>query len=601
MKFTKNIVALSLLPLIGCRALPSSTHQLNEAYKGEDIKRNLWESEITTDCPESSICLTFLQINDTYEIDAVNGGTKGGFDRIAGLKQLLLENPNAGPVVSVLAGDFFNPSGLGVIKEGGKSWNGRQMISTLKAAGLDLAIFGNHEFDLQWEDFKSRLDESKSPFDSTLDSCLEQEAIQGAAPRQCLPDLISFGSKKNVPCFDYIASNVFATQASGSTETLTEPLFAGGSPIPRTRILTIKRGSKEVAIGLLALTINKNKKDYMRFSPVTEAAKELTASELKQANHIIALTHIDRADDIKLLNEVPEIALSMGGHDHIASYDCVGDKQQRCIAKADANARSAYVHRLIVNEANQLTIKSKLIQVDDSIPKDERVKKLIGCWYDKADKIFQQNNPSASGGLKAPIAYIPDDPLDGVNQKVRNRNGTNLTDFFTHAMLSATKSGELESTSTQFALLNAGAIRVDDIVGPGTVTKYDAIRVLPFGGELTTARIRITDFAKILFRSWTSVAPGSGAIFHIFPKISQSSAPLSDVNLQTIESQLVTAAKASSSDDVIEIVTIAYLIGPGEDLTNEEKSYFKSTNSPLTTRSVRDAFIQSLEKKYPIK
>jgi 5'-nucleotidase len=60
----------------------------------------------------------------------------------------------------VIAGDFLNPSASNSARFKGKPLNGRHMVDTLNGF-LDLAAFGNHEFDLDEADFRARLRESR--------------------------------------------------------------------------------------------------------------------------------------------------------------------------------------------------------------------------------------------------------------------------------------------------------------------------------------------------------------------------------------------------------------------------------------------------------
>ena len=39
------------------------------------------------------------------------------------------------------------------------------------------------------------------------------------------------------------------------------------------------------------------------------------------------------------------------------------------------------------------------------------------------------------------------------------------------------------------SFMNSGGIRVDDFVGPGDITRYDVLRILPFGGNFSTVRL----------------------------------------------------------------------------------------------------------------
>jgi hypothetical protein len=50
---------------------------------------------------------------------------------------------------------------LGTLKYEGKNIAGRQMVEVLNAMGLDLATFGNHEFDLKEAELLERLRESR--------------------------------------------------------------------------------------------------------------------------------------------------------------------------------------------------------------------------------------------------------------------------------------------------------------------------------------------------------------------------------------------------------------------------------------------------------
>jgi 5'-nucleotidase len=59
---------------------------------------------------------------------------------------------------------------------------------------------------------------------------------------------------------------------------------------------------------------------------------------------------------------------------------------------------------------------------------------------------------------------------------VRNK-ATTLTTLIAKAYLHAYPDADL-------SLYNSGSIRIDDVLQLGTVTEYDVIKILPFGGEL---------------------------------------------------------------------------------------------------------------------
>src|SRR6476659_3206166 len=107
---------------------------------------------------DGKIEIAFIQVNDVYEIAPLNGGKEGGMARVATLKkQYQKENPNT---FLIMAGDFVSPSVYNSLQYEGTRIRGRQMIEAMNAAGTDLAIFGNHEFDISENELQNRINES---------------------------------------------------------------------------------------------------------------------------------------------------------------------------------------------------------------------------------------------------------------------------------------------------------------------------------------------------------------------------------------------------------------------------------------------------------
>ncbi len=102
--------------------------------------------------------VVFVQLNDVYEISPLSGGKAGGLARVHTLKKQYLEsNPNT---YMVMAGDFLSPSVYNSLMYEGKRIRGKQMVDVMNAAGRDLAIFGNHEFDFSENELLDRINES---------------------------------------------------------------------------------------------------------------------------------------------------------------------------------------------------------------------------------------------------------------------------------------------------------------------------------------------------------------------------------------------------------------------------------------------------------
>jgi len=106
MKILYPLLFLSLLSLVACTSAKKISNILSD---------------------DGKIDLVLLQINDVYEIAPLEGGKTGGMARVATLKkQLLKENPNT---LTILSGDFLNPSVIGTIKYQGEKIKGASRTS----------------------------------------------------------------------------------------------------------------------------------------------------------------------------------------------------------------------------------------------------------------------------------------------------------------------------------------------------------------------------------------------------------------------------------------------------------------------------------------
>lgn len=371
------------------------------------------------------LAVTILQMNDIYELTPVSGGREGGLARVATIrKDLLVENPRT---ITVLAGDLFSPSALGTAKVDGQRLAGRQIVDVMNTLGLDYITFGNHEFDLDEQSFLARLRESG---------------------------------------FDWISANVFDRDM--------EP-FPGVVP---ARVLTLRDAQgRELRLGLFGLTVNANQKDYVRYTNPFEAAAAQVAALRDQVDILIALTHLPLDQDIALANIVPGIDLILGGHEH-ENHQLWRGEDFVPIFKADANARTLYVHRLSFDpESKKVEVRSELVRVTDRVKEDPETAASVARWQEIGFKAFRAEGFAP----EQVVAHIPF-YLDGLEASVRNR-ATSLTQLIGEAYFEAVPGAEL-------SVYNSGSVRVDDILPPGPITQYDLIRILPFAGQVCEATVR---------------------------------------------------------------------------------------------------------------
>ena len=210
---------------------------------------------------------------------------------------------------------------------------------------------------------------------------------------------------------------------------------------------------------------------------------------------LVALTHLTARQDIALAEADLGIDLILGGHDHENMQYWRGPRFVP-VFKADANARSAYVHRIRYDlESKELTVRSVLQRVTDRIPEDPATLAVVRHWTERAFAAFRAEGFEPEQAVAAvPVA------LDGLESSVRN-HPTALTSLIAEAMRTAVPGAEL-------ALFNSGSIRVDDVLPPGPLTQLDVIRILPFGGRVCQAEIEGALLRRVLDQGMANLGHG---------------------------------------------------------------------------------------------
>ncbi len=404
--------------------------------------------------PDGKVEWIFLQMNDVYEIGALDGGKIGGMARVATIrKQLLAENPNT---FTVMAGDFLNPSLIGTLKYQGEGIKGKQMVEVMNATGVNYVCFGNHEFDLDFVDLQKRIDESQ---------------------------------------FEWISSNAFH-QAGENIEPFSRSKDPENTFFPEYKIIDVKDGAsgESAKIGMFSVVLDATKKDYIHYTNVFERSNSIIEEVLKKESDVtVGLTHLAIEDDKEVADQNPSVSLIMGGHEHNNMRHQVG---KTIIAKADANAITVWVHRCSYTlKTKELRINSNLIKVDNTIQEDPSVAAVVKKWTDIADKSFK----SAGFNPEEMVVELKE-TLDGRSAFIRKQQN-NMGNVITKAM-TATAKKPVDCT-----FFNSGSVRIDDQV-KGTVTQADIVRILPYGGKLYEFDIKGVELRRVLTTGLLNVDKG---------------------------------------------------------------------------------------------
>tara|TARA_R110002072_G_scaffold300390_1_gene477727 strand:- start:21028 stop:22563 length:1536 start_codon:yes stop_codon:yes gene_type:complete len=380
------------------------------------------------------VTFKFIQVNDVYEIAPLSGGLYGGMARVAHVRDSIVKvNPNT---FLFMAGDFLNPSLLGTLKVDGERVRGKQMIEVMNAMDFDLATFGNHEFDVGEEALQKRLNESN---------------------------------------FQWTSANVYQVHEDGNRPFVVQRDI-GNVPVKDTHVLYVSDETGiQLKLGFFSVTTPTNPVDFVYYSDIYSEAIRAYNSLKDEVDVVIGLTHLSLDEDIELARRLPELQFIMGGHEH---NNMLVPTKGATIAKADANAKTVYIHTLTFNKkTGSLKIDSHLMPIDDTTPSNNVVAAIVEKWNSilnlKIKEVISEPNE---------IIYSSKIPLDGTDSANRGIQ-TNLGDILTAAM------ADSFNDPVDAAIVNGGSIRIDDML-PNKVTSLDIFRVLPFGGEVIKVDIK---------------------------------------------------------------------------------------------------------------
>jgi 5'-nucleotidase len=400
--------------------------------------------------------ITILQLNDVYQISPVDGGRRGGIARVATLrKKILSESPHT---LFLLAGDFISPS------VASRLFKGKQMVDALNSAGLDIATFGNHEFDFGADVLRERMKESR---------------------------------------FTYTIANVFDKKT--------------GQPFGGAQQYIIREmGGVRVAIFglLLAETASMSAPGQgVRFEDPVRAGVRLSRRLRRQgADVIIALTHLPMREDKRLAAEA-DIDLIVGGHEHELLETQAANtlilkmgSDARNLGRIDINlvrgkvarSRRAKPQRKAKPIKHRFEIRSidfAPLPVTNSIKDDEEVATVVAGYETQLNASLSEVIGKTSVALEARASVV---------RFSESNLGNFLADVYRQTL------------GSDVALVNGGSIRSDATYGPGELTKRDVLTILPFENTLVKVGVTGAHIKRLLENGVSAAGEEDGR----FPQVS---------------------------------------------------------------------------------
>jgi len=354
---------------------------------------------VTTSQPQSH-GLTFVHLNDTYRVGAVEDGNAGGFSRVV---TLVRELKAQGRDVRILhGGDFLYPSLESQL------WNGLQMVDAfnfMDAIAPMYAVSGNHELDRRGpEQLVAAIRESQ---------------------------------------FDWLGDNYVLRTGDVAVDGALKSAF------------TFQSGDK--TIGVFALTLHPddggNQRDYLDTDGdyMGVAEKTIESLEAKDVDLIIGVTHLHMWQDVEIAGlkaRHPTLAFIVGGHEHEPEYS-PGSDTSAIVMKGASNARVIWTIDVDFFEDEQIRLREQKIALDESVELDAGYELLATKWRGRLlDKFPFLEARIGTAAL----------PLDGREETVRNEESS-WGNFIADQMRLA-----FGEPIADLAFINGGTLRIDDFI-----------------------------------------------------------------------------------------------------------------------------------------
>jgi 5'-nucleotidase len=354
--------------------------------------------------PEStavdSAGLTFIHLNDTYRVGAVEDGASGGFGRVV---TVIRELQAQGREVRVLhGGDLLYPSLESQL------WNGLQMVEALNfidALAPVHFVAGNHEFD------------RRTP-EHLINALRESD-------------------------FDWLGDNYRFNTGDVAADAMLQSRF------------TFNHDGK--SIGIFALTSHVddggNDRDYVPIDKnyLDVAEHVIEDFESQGVDLIIGLTHLYMATDLELARlkeKHPTLAFVVGGHDHEPEFSEQA-VNSAAVMKGASNARAIWRIDVDYDAEGMPLIDVHMLNLGVGVAVDSDYDKINEKWRAKLLQLYPF--------LEAKVGEAAF-PMDATEETIRSQE-TAWGNYIVDQMLMAY--GE---PAADFAFINSGTLRVDDFI-----------------------------------------------------------------------------------------------------------------------------------------
>lgn len=261
---------------------------------------------------------------------------------------------------------------------------------------------------------------------------------------------------------------------------------ANGAPFPGVRGWdTLRLGG--VKVGILGTTVVRDYAPYVSCRNPDSATTAGVDTLLQQgAELVVALTHRFMLEDVATLENEPRIAAILGGHDHDGRRAV---RDGRLLVKAVSNSRTAILVTFTRDGASPWRVSDQRFDIGPGMREDPATLAAVQRWR---DTLTRRIGPDRVLG----IAPEPINAIDSISKRESP---------FGNMIADAMRVG----TNADVALINSGALRFDDIMPAGPITRHMIEGVFLFADETRVVRFPLSG-ARL--RDLLEVSVGRGGL-----------------------------------------------------------------------------------------
>ena len=350
--------------------------------------------------PAASDGLTFIHLNDTYRVGAVEDGTRGGFGRVV---TVIRELQQQGRDVRILhGGDFLYPSLESQL------WHGEQIVDAfnyMDALAPMYVVLGNHELDRR-----------------TPESLIN--AVRMAE-------------------IDWLGDNYRFETGAADVDSALRTAF------------TVAYGDKTIGFFALLLHADDGGNDRA-YAPIDKdyvgtAKRVIQKLEAQGVDAIIGVTHLHMYQDeaiAALRKDHPKFVFVVGGHEHEPQFAPLS-ATSAAVMKGASNARVIWRIDLSFAADGLPQIDGRMLALDERVEPDADYALLDNKWRGRLLDRFPFLEARVG---KAAIT------IDATEETIRN-NENAWGNFIVDQMLTA-----FGKPAADLAFINSGTLRIDDFV-----------------------------------------------------------------------------------------------------------------------------------------